>query len=166
MSMRELSALPVGQIAAENAVIFMWSTWANLMDAIHLIHAWGFQYRTNAWVWEKVTSTGAPEMGAGGYTRKCTEPCLLGARGRMAPRTRSERDLIHATNPGFNRKPIDQYQKIVNMYPDSQKIELFASDFSANCASAYGFDMCLGLEVNGDIRETLPRLIAEERVKW
>jgi hypothetical protein len=58
MALDELKALPVDALAADDAVLFMWATWPNLRDALALIEAWGFEYKTDAFLWVKQNRSG------------------------------------------------------------------------------------------------------------
>lgn len=57
MSAQELSALPVSSLAAEDCVLFLWVTWPTLVQAIKLIEAWGFTYKTCAFDWTKANAS-------------------------------------------------------------------------------------------------------------
>jgi site-specific DNA-methyltransferase (adenine-specific) len=85
MSQADLAALPVDSLAPSNALLFMWATWPNLWEALDLGHRWGFAFKTCAFNWVKLTSTGKPATGMGSYTRANSEPCLLFTRGKAAP---------------------------------------------------------------------------------
>lgn len=63
MTAQEIKELPVGGLAAENAVLFMWATFPNLPQALETIQAWGFKYKTLAFNWIKFTRGGAPVLG-------------------------------------------------------------------------------------------------------
>ena len=53
MSIDELCALPVGELAAKDSLLFLWTTFPQLPEALRLIKAWGFSYKTVAFVWLK-----------------------------------------------------------------------------------------------------------------
>lgn len=53
MSMREIARLPVEELAADNCVLFMWACWPSINDALKIIDAWGFEYKTCAFNWLK-----------------------------------------------------------------------------------------------------------------
>lgn len=53
MTMDDLKQLPVSTIADENCILFMWATFPNLQQGLDLIKAWGFEFKTVAFVWEK-----------------------------------------------------------------------------------------------------------------
>lgn len=114
--------------AADNAVLFLWSCWPTLPDALRVIEAWGFVYKTLAWTWVKSNPTGwGFWKGMGYYTRANTEPCLLATRGNVKkPANRSVSALIYAPVRAHSRKPDDQYEKIASLYPAGDRLELFA----------------------------------------
>lgn len=53
MSIDELCALPVAELAAKDSALFMWATFPQLPEALRLIRAWGFTYKSVAFVWLK-----------------------------------------------------------------------------------------------------------------
>ena len=53
MSLNEICALPVADLAAENSALFLWATFPQLKEALRVIDAWGFQYKTLAFLWLK-----------------------------------------------------------------------------------------------------------------
>jgi len=74
MSLEELHALPIGELAADNAHLHLWATSPLLVDAIRLMETWGFNYKSS-FVWVK------PQLGMGNYWRVSHEFLLLGVRG-------------------------------------------------------------------------------------
>ena len=125
MSMDAIAAL--GIPASENAALFMWAVWPSLPDAFKILDAWGFGYKTVAWVWVKANESGmGHHMGMGYYTRANTEPCLLAVRGRMPVEAHDVLALIYAPVREHSRKPDEQYNKIERLYPGRRYLELFA----------------------------------------
>ena len=53
MKLEDICALPVREITAEDSILFMWATFPNLREAFDVIDAWGFTYKTVAFVWVK-----------------------------------------------------------------------------------------------------------------
>lgn len=83
----DIARLDVAAWAAADAILLLWATWPNLLDAIRVGSAWGFTYKTLGFVWLKRTSTASTwHMGLGYYTRANSEPCLLFTRGATLPR--------------------------------------------------------------------------------
>jgi N6-adenosine-specific RNA methylase IME4 len=78
----EIKALPVAALAANDCVLFLWGTWPWLPQAIEVVSAWGFNYKTCAFVWVKQTAdrTGL-HTGMGYFTRSNSEICLLATKG-------------------------------------------------------------------------------------
>lgn len=85
-----LIALPVGDLAAEDCVLFLWATWPHLPLALQLIEGWGFVYKTGGFDWMKADIRQADmfrndadvQIGLGHWTRANTEPCLLATKGK------------------------------------------------------------------------------------
>ena len=79
MNTTDICNLPVRNIATEDAILFMWATFPNLGEALAVMEAWGFIYKTAAFVWVK-TNRKADTLfwGMGAYTRANAEVCLLG----------------------------------------------------------------------------------------
>ena len=75
MAIENIKALPVAAIAADDALLWLWTTTAHLRVAFDVVHAWGFEYKTLlTWVKDR--------MGTGEWLRGQTEHCLLAARGK------------------------------------------------------------------------------------
>lgn len=121
MELHEISALPVEQLASEDAVIFMWVTSPKLFEGMELIHQWGFNYRT-CMVWVK------DKIGMGYYARQRHELLLIGARGELpVPQPENRPDsVIESPRNAHSQKPDVLYSLIEKMYPEFEKIELFS----------------------------------------
>lgn len=127
MSVEEICALPVGDLAADNCALFLWAVWPDIFRSQEVMEAWGFRYATIAWVWAKLNPSGMGfHYGLGYYTRANTEPCLLGIRGSMPPAVKDVQALIVSPVREHSRKPDEQYGKIERLYPGIPKVELFA----------------------------------------
>lgn len=113
---------------ADNSVLFMWACWPLLPEALQVVDAWGFEYKSLAWVWIKAKRSGFGFFtGMGYYTRANSEPCLLATRGNLPkPANRSIQALIYSPVRQHSRKPDDQYRKIESLYPSHSYLELFA----------------------------------------
>ena len=125
LSKEEICALPVKQIVAPDSLLFLWATGPMLADAIEVGNAWGFAYKTVAFVWNK------ERVAPGHYTMAQTEFCLVFKRGKIPqPRgTRNERQHLAEKPAEHSRKPAEIRRRIERMFPDflMAKIELFAS---------------------------------------
>jgi N6-adenosine-specific RNA methylase IME4 len=122
MTLQQLKALNVGGIADENSVLFLWTSSPHLAQAIELIQAWGFEYKTVAFVWNK------KKLNPGAYTLSQCELCLIGKRGTIPqPRgTRNEHQYLSARRTEHSSKPEEIRNRISRMFPTQRKIELFA----------------------------------------
>ena len=126
MKTKDLCALPVNNIAADNAVLFMWATWPFMPDALRVMDAWGFKYKTCAFNWVKTTKKGLWHFGTGHYTRANTEPCLLGMRGRLPVLRHTERQLVIDMVKKHSAKPLEVMFAIERLFGNLPAIELFA----------------------------------------
>ena len=127
MKTSELCRLSIPEVLAKNAVLFLWGVWPRLKDTFELIDAWGFEYKTIAWIWIKAKRSGFGFFtGMGYYTRSNTEPCLLAVKGSMPVQAHDIQALIYAPVHDHSQKPDDQYRKIETLYPNMNYLELFA----------------------------------------
>lgn len=113
MSMDEIAALPVADLAAEDCVLFMWACWPSLPEALGIIEAWGFTYKTCGFDWMKAHAgqiemfrdDGDVQVGMGYWTRANTEPCLLATRGKPKRLNADVRQGILEPRRQHSRKP-------------------------------------------------------------
>lgn len=127
MSLGDICELPVQEIAADNCALFLWAVWPSIFDAKIVIDAWGFTYKTIAWEWVKLNKSSIGLFtGMGYYTRANTEPCLLAVKGRMAVCAHDVLSVIMSPVREHSRKPDEQYEKIARLYPEGDRVELFA----------------------------------------
>lgn len=123
----EIKALPVAELAAENAHLYLWVPNALLPEGIEVLRAWGFRYVTQL-QWFKVRKDGGPDRrGCGFYYRNVTEPLLLGVRGRLrtlAP-ARSMANLVASRKREHSVKPEEIFDVIEACSPGPY-LELFA----------------------------------------
>ena len=89
MSIEELCALPVADQAADDAVLLLWMTGPLLPEAVRLVNAWGFEFRTS-FPWLKVQQSyrgsvvdAAPAYGPGFWIRANPESVFLCTRGQV-----------------------------------------------------------------------------------
>ncbi len=131
LTTKEMKAYPVANIAKPECLLFMWTTMPMLKEAIEIMEAWGFEYKTNAFSWVKVNKLDKnPVFGIGFYTKSNVELCLLGSRGEKAikPRNNDVSSVILHPPTEFAHKPTEVMERIDRMYPDLQKVELFAKE--------------------------------------
>lgn len=145
MTIDELCMLPVSTLAAENCVLFLWTTYPQLQDAFKVIKAWGFEYKTTAFVWIKQNKRGNGFfLGLGFWTRGNSEICLLATKGHPHRICNNIRQLVFSPVEAHSKKPDIVRNRIVALMGDLPRIELFARD------KAPGWD-CWGNEVDSNI---------------
>jgi len=126
MTIDDIAALPVADIAANDASLFLWVTWPLIFQVERIIKAWGFEYSGLAWEWLKYNpKTKKYAFGTGYGTRKNVEPCLLCRRGKPKLLSRSVRDFILSPRRKHSQKPDEQYDRIEEMF-DGPYLEMFA----------------------------------------
>ena len=122
LTLSALKHLEVSRLAAPNSLLFLWGTSPHLDQAIDLGKAWGFEWATVGFVWNKERTN------PGFYTLSQCELCLIFKRGRI-PKPRGARNikqLVEATRGVHSEKPHEVRQRIEAMFPQQRKIELFA----------------------------------------
>lgn len=163
MTQKDIQALPVQSIAHENCVCLMWAT-APLMDeCIATMRAWGFEYKTFAYVWVKTNKvrTDTFFIGMGNKTRSNAEFVLLGIKGRVDRIDKgmsqiietfmetADTQVIRARVRKNSQKPNVFYTKVEKLFGDIPRCELFARE------TREGWDV-FGNEIDGkDIRDAL-----------
>jgi N6-adenosine-specific RNA methylase IME4 len=126
LTLDELAALPVANIAAADAWLFLWTTTPMLPAALRLMTAWRFAYSATAFCWTKLNPSGVGfHVGLGFTTRKNVELCLLGKRGRPRILAHDVCELIVAPRREHSRKPDEQYARIERLVAGPY-VELFA----------------------------------------
>ncbi|MFH2146307.1 MAG: MT-A70 family methyltransferase [Candidatus Omnitrophota bacterium] len=117
-----LKKIPIHEIADNDCLLFMWVTNPHLAQGIELGQAWGFEYRTVAFVWDKMVHN------PGQYTMSYCELCLVFKRGRIPkPRgVRNVKQLVRVPRKEHSEKPTEVLKSIEEMFPTQRKIELFA----------------------------------------
>ena len=126
----DIRALPVAALSAKDAGLFLWATMPMLPDAMRVIDAWGFTYRSAA-PWAKQSSTGKSwAFGPGYWFRAASEILLFATKGSPPrPKTRearSIRNLIVAPVREHSRKPDFAHRAAETWFGDGPYLELFA----------------------------------------
>jgi N6-adenosine-specific RNA methylase IME4 len=146
MSLEDIKALPVRDLAAENCALLMWATDPLLDKAFEVINAWGFTFKTVGFYWVKLrkpyrmldpfTNCFAGDklpllddnhfaMGTGYYTRANPEQCLLATVGSPWRFNKDVRRLVVSPRRDHSQKPDEMYDRIERLFPGPY-IELFA----------------------------------------
>lgn len=139
MTLDKLCALPVGDLAADDAALFMWVVQPQLPEALRVIDTWGFSFKTVAFAWVKMKSTWqadrlfyepsdiAPRLGLGYHTRSGFEQCWLAVKGKGYKRqAQGVPQVLHAPLREHSRKPDEIVTRIERLVGDVPKVELFA----------------------------------------
>lgn len=122
VKLRQLKELDVKSISADDCILFMWTTGPQLANSIELGEAWGFEYKTVAFVWDKMIHN------PGRYTLSQTEFVLAFKRGKIpSPRgARNIHQMVTIPRGKHSEKPLEVIDRITKMFPQQNKIELFA----------------------------------------
>ena len=146
MSIDELCALPVETLAEKDCLLFLWATFPQLPEALRLIRAWGFTFKTSpTWFY-----------GLGYWTRGNAEICLLAKRGKPKRRSAGVHQFIISPVEEHSKKPDVTRDKIIELAGDLPRVELFARQ------KAPGWDVW-GNEVDSDLSPTLQENVSETR---
>ena len=155
MGLKEIQSLPVEEIADTPSVLLLWATFPQIKEALSVIEAWGFQYKTLGFSWLKTNKDGSPFFGIGYYAKSNQEVCLLGVRGKAHSLVKSNKVSSFVSTPRtkHSEKPNVFREKIVELFGDIPRIELFARQ------KTEGWD-AVGNDIDGrDIRETLEEMV-------
>lgn len=140
MGPEDLARIPVQQAAAPDCVLFLWAIGSMLPAALELMAAWGFAYKTVAFVWTKMIQDGTrPCCGMGHWTRQSVEYVLMGTQGRPQRKSRSVRQAVLQPRGRHSEKP-EEVQDRIEALVDGPYLELFARRSRAGWA-------CWGNEV-------------------
>lgn len=151
MSTEDISALPVREIREDDALCFMWATFPNIGEALKVMEAWGFSYKTAAFVWVKTNKkSGTPFWGMGAYTRANAEVCLLG----VGPKTKAKQQVLsHAVHQvvmspaeRHSKKPDEVRDRILELCGNVPRIELFARQKTEGW-DVFGNEVCSSISL-------------------
>ncbi len=140
---KDMMKIPIYEIAKDDCLLFMWVTNPHLAQGIELGKAWGFEYKTVAFVWDKMNHN------PGQYTLSYCELCLVFKRGRI-PQPRGQRNikqLVRVPRGEHSEKPIEVLKAIEKMFPTQDRIELFARHQPENW-DVWGLDVRAEYEEN------------------
>ena len=145
MSIKDISALPVADIAAGDCALFMWVTFPCLQEAFDVIEVWGFQYKTVAFAWVKQNKkSDSLFWGMGYWTRANVELCILATKGHPKRIDAGVHQVIMSHIEEHSKKPAETRDRIVKLMGDVPRVELFARQ------KTQGWDTW-GNEVENDI---------------
>ncbi len=152
MSDDEILSLPIGKLAARDCALFLWATCPRIGMALRVMEAYGFKYKTVAFVWEKRTKNGLLHWGLGSYSRANVELVLLGIKGKPKRASAGVHQIIQAKVRNHSQKPDEVYRAIEELMEGTRRIELFGR------RPRPGWTV-IGDEVDGrDIRDVLAEI--------
>jgi N6-adenosine-specific RNA methylase IME4 len=127
MTLKDICELPVKDIADDNCILFMWVTLPKLNEFMKVIEAWGFEYKSTAFVWcKKNKISDSFFLGLGRWTRANPEICVLATKGKPKRLSKSVRQLQVFPIEQHSKKP-DQFRNLIlELIGDLPRIELFA----------------------------------------
>lgn len=121
-----IKSIRVADMAGPNCLLWLWATNPMLPQALEVMSAWGFTYKT-AGHWSKKTVHGKQAFGTGYIFRNAGEPYLIGTIGR--PWTaRNVRSVIEGVVREHSRKPIEAYREAEKLCGDVPRLELFGRE--------------------------------------
>jgi N6-adenosine-specific RNA methylase IME4 len=125
MTIEEICALKVP--AKDNAVLYMWATAPKLLEAIKVLNAWGFEYKTQA-VWDKEI------IGMGYWFRGQHEILIVATKGKFSPPEQPLRisSVIKEKRTKHSKKPIYVRDMIEKWFPNAERLEMFARTSGEN----------------------------------
>ena len=145
MTIEEIKALPVSELADKDCALFMWITFPLLKESLSVLSAWGFKFKTIAFVWIKQNrKSDSLFWGMGYWTRANAEFCVLATKGKPKRMAKNVHQVIVSHIEEHSKKPDEARRRIVRLMGDLPRIELFARQKSA------GWDVW-GNEVESDI---------------
>src|SRR2546429_10000174 len=127
MTFEDIEGLPVSEVVAKQAHLYLWVPNALLAEGLEVMRHWGFTYKTNL-VWYKTRKDGGPDgRGVGFYFRNVTELVLFGVRGAMRtlPPGRRRVNIMRSLKREHSRKP-DELYDVVEACSPGPYLELFA----------------------------------------
>lgn len=155
MSIEALSRIPLQMVTAPDCILFMWGTFPTLPQALELGEAWGFEYKTAAFVWVKRSPRDVSwHKGMGYWTMSNAEPCFLFTKGNPKRANKDvaqimvDPDLMPLFAPlvtprrKHSQKPDEFYSRVERLMGDVPRLELFARQTRPGWTS-------LGNEIDG-----------------
>ncbi len=142
MPIDDIASLPIGDLAAEQSHIHLWTTNGFLRDAFKLLDAWGFEFKST-FVWVK------PQLGLGNYWRCSHELMLLGVRGGLTFPPSNVKSWIEEPRGKHSAKP-HEIRKLIEQMSPGPRLELFSRTISDGWVS-WGNEIERGM-FDGDVQ--------------
>jgi len=125
----DICTLPVKDIIADNAVLFLWCTLPTIFQYPQkVMESWGFKYKTNGFTWIKTNKVKTDTFfwGMGHYTRSNVELCIIATRGNLKRISKKVHSVIMSPIEPHSKKPDETRDRIVELYGDLPRLELYA----------------------------------------
>ena len=119
MPTEEICRLPIGGLAAENSVLFLWTTSPKLFEAKQVLDAWGFEYKSSM-IWDKVGHN------VGYYVSVRHEILLICTRGSCLPDSNKLIDSVQTIERTKHSEKPERFYEIIETMYQGKKIELFS----------------------------------------
>ena len=127
MDIAAIKALPVGELADKDCALVLWVTFPMLREAWGVMDAWGFTFKTVAFVWIKQNrKSDGLFTGMGYWTRANAEICLLATKGHPKRQAANIHQFIISPIEAHSKKPDEARAKIISLMGDLPRVELFA----------------------------------------
>ena len=127
MDIEAIKALPIRELAAKDCALFLWITFPCMQEAFQVLDAWGFSYKTVAFVWVKQNRiSDSLFTGMGYWTRANAEICILATKGYPKRVNSGVHQDIMSHIEQHSKKPDEARNRIVQLMGDLPRIELFA----------------------------------------
>ena len=129
MELEDIKNLPIDSICENNCYLFMWCTAPTIPEALDVLYSWGFEYYTCVFTWIKKNKIADSLFwGMGNSSRANPEFILLGRKGKI-PRVNADvHSVVEAKIQKHSKKPDEVRDRIVRLYGDIPRIELFARE--------------------------------------
>jgi N6-adenosine-specific RNA methylase IME4 len=118
LTVEQIKAMPVGDLAEDDAHLYLWLTNSTIKDGYDVMEAWGFTPRSML-CWLK------PQLGLGNYYRLCSEWLLFGTRGKAPVKFKAQPNWFFASRQDHSHKPEEQFA-IIERMSHGPYLELFA----------------------------------------
>jgi len=127
MDLEGIKSLPVSELAADNCVLFMWTTFPFLEKSFEVLKEWGFKYKTIGFVWVKKNKKADSWFwGMGYWTRSNAEICIIATKGSITRQSSAVSQIICEPIEQHSKKPAIVREKIIELVGKLPRIELFA----------------------------------------
>ena len=127
MHLEEICSLPVGELADKDCALFLWVTIPCLLEGLRVLQAWGFTYKTIAFVLVKQNrKADSLFWGMGYWTRSNVEFCILATKGHPRRQDAGVQQVVISHIEEHSKKPQEVRDRIVQLMGDIPRIELFA----------------------------------------